>query len=43
MQQFILEKQLVAVCDEDGRNYADIVELDKEEFIQVMRRLHQLS
>ena len=36
MQQFILEEQLVVFCNEDGREYEDIVEWDKEEFIQVM-------
>jgi len=32
MRQFILEEQLEMICDEDGREYEDIVELDKEEF-----------
>ena len=43
MQQFILEEQLEVICDEDGRNYEDIVELEKEIFIQVMLKIHQDS
>ena len=43
MQQFILEKQLEVICNEEGREYEDIVEFDKEEFIQVMLRLHQAN
>ena len=31
----------IVICDEDGREYEDIVDLDKEEFIQVMLCLHQ--
>ena len=33
MPQFILEEQLEVICDEDGREYEEIEELDKEEFI----------
>jgi len=43
MQQFILEEQLEVICDEDGREYTEVVELEKEEFIQVMLRLHQAN
>ena len=43
MQQFILEDQLEVICDEDGREYEDIVELEKEEFIQIILRLHQAN
>ena len=43
MQPFILEEQLDVICDEDGRDFEEIVELDKEEFIQVMLRLHQAN
>ena len=42
-QQFILEEQLDVICDEDGREFKEIVELEKEEFIQVMLRLHQAN
>ena len=41
MQQFILEELLEVFCDEDGRWYKDIVELENEGFIQVMLRIHQ--
>ena len=40
-KQFILEEQLDVICDEDGREFEEIVELENEEFIQVMLRLHQ--
>ena len=40
MQQFILEDQRNVTCDEDGKDFEDIVELD---FIQVMLRLHQVE
>jgi len=43
MQHFILEEQLDVICDEDGREFEEIVELDKEEFIQLMLRLHQAN
>jgi hypothetical protein len=43
MQQFILEEQLDVICDEDGRGFEEIAELEKEEFIQVMLRLHQAN
>jgi len=43
MQQFILEEKLKVICDEDGRNFEEIVESEKEEFIQVMLRLHQAN
>ena len=42
-QQFILEEQLDVICDEDGREFEEIVELENEEFIQVMLRLHQAN
>ena len=42
MQQFILEEQL-EVIDEDGREYEEIAELDKEVFIQVMLKIHQAN
>jgi len=32
MKQFILEEQL-EVCDKDGREYEEFLELEKEEFI----------
>ena len=35
--------EIVAVCDEDGRDFEEIVELEKEEYIQVMLRLHQAN
>ena len=31
MQQFILEGQLEVIYDEDGREYEEFVELEKEE------------
>ena len=31
------------ICDEDGRGFEEIAELEKEEFIQVMLRLHQAN
>ena len=34
MQKFILEEQLEVIYDEDGREYEEITELDKEELIQ---------
>ena len=43
MQQCILEEQLEVTCDEDGREYKEIVELEKEEFIQVMLKIHQAN
>ena len=43
MQQFILEEQLEVICDEDGREYKEVVELEKEEFIQVILRLHKAN
>ena len=39
MQQYILEEQLEVICDEDGRDYEEVVELEKE----VMLRLHQAN
>ena len=30
MQQFILEEQLEVICDEDGREYEEIAEFDKD-------------
>ena len=41
MQQFILEEQLEVICDEDGREFEEIAELEKEEFIQVTLKIHQ--
>ena len=41
MLQFILEVQLEVSCDNDGREYEEIIELEKEELIRVMLRLHQ--
>jgi CRISPR/Cas system CSM-associated protein Csm4 (group 5 of RAMP superfamily) len=43
MQQFILEEQLEVICDENGREFEEIVELEKEEFIQVILRLHEAN
>ena len=43
MQQFILEEQLDVICDEEIRDFEEIVELENEEFIQVMLRLHQAN
>ena len=34
-----LEAQLKVICDEDGRENEEVVELEKEEFIQVMLRI----
>ena len=31
------------ICDEDGRDYEEVVELEKEEFIQVMLKSHANS
>jgi len=33
MKQLILEDQIEIICDEDNREYEDIVELEQEEFI----------
>jgi len=41
MQQFIFEEQLEVICDEDSREFEEVVELEKEEFIQVMLKLYQ--
>ena len=35
--------QLEVIYDKDGREYEEIVELDKEEFIQVMLKIHQAN
>ena len=43
MQQFILEEQLEVICDEDGREFEEIAELKKEEFVQVMLKIHQAN
>ena len=43
LQQFILEEQLEVICDEEGRDYEEVVELEREEFIQVMLKLHQAN
>ena len=39
MQQFILEEQLDVIC----RDNEEVVELEKQEFIQVMLKLHQAN
>ena len=36
-------QQLDVICDKDCREFEEIVELDKEEFVQVMLRLHQAN
>ena len=36
MQKIILDQQLEVICDKDGRENMEIVELDKQEFIQVL-------
>ena len=41
MPQFFLEDQLDVICDEDSREFEEILELEKEEFIQVMLRLQR--
>ena len=33
----------MVICDEDGREYEEVVELEKEEFIQVMLTIHQAN
>ena len=43
MQQSIVEEKLDVICDENGRDFEEIVEFEKEEFIQVMIRLHQAN
>jgi len=43
MKQFILEEQIEVICDEYGRDNEDIVELETEEFIQVILRLHEAN
>jgi hypothetical protein len=43
MQQFILEKKLEGICDKDGRDYEEVVELEKDDFIQVMLKIHQAN
>jgi hypothetical protein len=43
MQQFILEEQLDVICDEGGRDYEEVVELEKDEFIQVMLNIFRIS
>jgi len=43
MKQFILEEKLEVICDEDGREYEEIVELEREKSMQVMLRLHQAN
>ena len=43
MQQFILEEQLDVICDQDDRYYEEIVELEKDQFIEIMLRLHQAN
>ena len=34
---------LEVICDEDGRKYDEIVEIEKEDFIQIILRLHQAN
>ena len=41
MQQFILERQLEVICDKDGRDYEEVVELENEEFVQVMLKIYR--
>ena len=43
MQQFMLEEQLEVISDEDGRDYEEFVELEKEEIVQVMLKIHQAN
>ena len=43
MQQIILEEQLDVICDNDARYFEEIVEFEKEEFVQIMLRLHQAN
>ena len=43
MPPFIIEEQQDVICDEDGREYEDFVDLEKEEFILMMLRLHQAN
>ena len=43
MQQFILEEKLEVIYDENGREYEEVVKLDKEEFIQVMLKIRQAN
>ena len=43
MEQFILKEKLEVICDNDDREFEEIVELEKEEFIQVILRLHQAN
>jgi len=43
MQQFILEEQLEVICDEDVRDYEEVMELENDEFIQVMLKIHQAN
>ena len=43
MKQFISEEELEVICDKDGRDYENVVDIRKEEFIQVMLRLHQAN
>ena len=31
------------ICDEDGQEYKEIVDLEKEQFIEIMLRLHQAN
>ena len=42
--QFILEEQLEVICDKEVRSfYEEVVELEKDEFIQVMLKIHQAN
>ena len=41
MKQFILEEQFEVICDDDGRVYADVAEIEKEEFIEVKSGIHR--
>ena len=43
MQPFILEEQLEVICDKDGREYEEVIELEKEEFFQVMLKIHEAN
>ena len=39
----IYPEEQLEVCDEDGRDNEEVVELEKQEFIQVMLKIHQAN
>ena len=41
--QFILEEPLDVIHGKDGRDYEEIMELEKDQFIEIMLRLHQAN